>query len=76
MGNGSGLGNMYLCQGFNHGFPTEQKNSSQHTTSKIQQIGEDSHIGANSVYSGVTIGKRCQIGAGSGFFRYSTPFFR
>jgi len=29
-------------------------------------IGEEAHIGANSVVvAGVTIGKRCQVGAGS-----------
>lgn len=28
-------------------------------------IGRESHIGANSVVVAVTIGERCQIGAGS-----------
>jgi acetyltransferase-like isoleucine patch superfamily enzyme len=38
-------------------------------------IEEDSHIGANSVIlAGITIGKRCQIGAGSVVTKDIPPF--
>ena len=65
MGNGSGLGQHVFVSGFNHGFSDGTKNSSQQPLQvKPTVIGEDSHIGANSVVlAGVTIGKRCQIGA-------------
>ena len=67
MGNGSGLGQHVFVSGFNHGFSDGTKNSSQQPLDvKPTIIEEDSHIGANSVVlAGVTIGKRCQIGAGS-----------
>ena len=67
MGSGSGLGQHVFVSGFNHGFSDGTKNSSQQPLQvKPTIIGEDSHIGANSVVlAGVTIGERCQIGAGS-----------
>lgn len=67
MGSGSGLGQHVFVSGFNHGFEDGSKNSSNQALDvKPTVIGEDAHIGANSVVlAGVTIGKRCQIGAGS-----------
>lgn len=64
---GSGLGQNVFVSGFNHGFADGTKNSSiQPLVKKCVVIGEDSHVGANSVVlAGVTIGQRCQIGAGS-----------
>lgn len=67
MGNGSGTGQHVFIGGFNHGYSDGGKNS-KHQALDIRgvKIGDDSHIGANSVVlAGVTIGKRCQIGAGS-----------
>ncbi|MFT5254283.1 MAG: acetyltransferase-like isoleucine patch superfamily enzyme [Flavobacteriales bacterium] len=76
MGNGSGLGQHVFVSGFNHGFSDGTKNSSQQPLQvKPTVIGEDSHIGANSVVlAGVTIGKRCQIGAGSVVTKDIPPF--
>jgi len=67
MGSGSGLGQHVFISGFNHGYEDGSKNSSvQELDIRPTKIGEDSHIGANSVVlAGVKIGKRCQIGAGS-----------
>jgi len=67
MGNGSGLGQHCFISGFNHGYKDGTKNSSvQSLDIRPVSIGEDSHIGANSVIlAGCSIGKRCQIGAGS-----------
>lgn len=67
MKSGSGLGQHVFVSGFNHGYKDGTKNSSiQKLNIKQTIIGEDSHIGANSVVlAGVQIGKRCQIGAGS-----------
>ena len=67
MGNGSGLGQHVFVSGFNHGYKDGTKNSSvQPLDIRPVVIGEESHIGANSVVlAGCTIGKRCQIGAGS-----------
>lgn len=67
MGSGSGLGQNVFVSGFNHGYRDGNMNSSvQPLDIKPVEIGEDSHIGANSVVlAGVKIGKRCQIGAGS-----------
>lgn len=67
MMSGSGLGQHVFVSGFNHGYEDGSKNSStQKLNIKQTIIGEDSHIGANSVVlAGVQIGKRCQIGAGS-----------
>lgn len=76
MGSGSGLGQHVFVSGFNHGFSDGTKNSSQQPLQvKPTIIGEDSHIGANSVVlAGVTIGKRCQIGAGSVVTKDIPPF--
>ncbi len=67
MKDGSGTGQHVFLGGFNHGFKDGNQNSStQALEIKGIVIEEDSHIGANSVLvAGVTIGKRCQIGAGS-----------
>lgn len=67
MGSGSGLAQNVFVSGFNHGYKDGNMNSSvQPLDLKPVEIGEDSHIGANSVVlAGVKIGKRCQIGAGS-----------
>ncbi|WP_136467642.1 acyltransferase [Flagellimonas onchidii] len=67
MGHGSGLGQHVFVSGFNHGFADGSKNSSdQPLDIKPTVIEDEAHIGANSVVlAGVTIGKRCQIGAGS-----------
>jgi len=67
MKSGSGLGQHVFVSGFNHGYADGKRNSSvQPLVKKEVVIGEDSHIGANSVVvAGVHIGKRCQIGAGS-----------
>ena len=67
IGSGSGLAQNVFVSGFNHGYKDGNMNSSvQPLDLKPVEIGEDSHIGANSVVlAGVKIGKRCQIGAGS-----------
>ena len=67
MGDGSGLGQHVFVSGFNHGYADGGKNSSEQPLDiKPVVIGKDSHIGANSVIlAGVTIGTRCQVGAGS-----------
>ncbi len=67
MGNGSGLGQHVFVSGFNHGYSDGTKNSSEQPLDlRPVTIGEESHIGANSVVlAGVHIGRRCQIGAGS-----------
>jgi acetyltransferase-like isoleucine patch superfamily enzyme/glycosyltransferase involved in cell wall biosynthesis len=67
MGNGSGLGQHVFVSGFNHGYKDGTRNSSvQPLDIRPVVIGEESHIGANSVVlAGVKIGRRCQIGAGS-----------
>jgi acetyltransferase-like isoleucine patch superfamily enzyme len=76
MGNGSGLGQHVFVAGFSHGFADGTKNSSlQPLTIRPTVIEEDAHIGANSVVvAGVTIGKRCQIGAGSVVTKDIPPF--
>lgn len=67
MESGSGLGQHVFISGFNHGYKNgEQNSSTQPLDIRPTIIGEDSHIGANAVVvAGITIGKRCQIGAGS-----------
>ncbi|MEL6916666.1 MAG: acyltransferase [Bacteroidota bacterium] len=67
MGDGSGLGQHVFVSGFNHGYSDGSKNSSEQALEiKPTIIGEEAHIGANSVVlAGVTIGRNCQIGAGS-----------
>lgn len=76
MGNGSGLGQHVFVSGFNHGYEDANKNSSvQPLVVKPVVIEEEAHIGANSVVlAGVTIGKRCQIGAGSVVTKDIPPF--
>lgn len=76
MGNGSGLGQHVFVAGFNHGYGDGSKNSSvQPLDIKPTVIGEEAHIGANSVVvAGVTIGKRCQVGAGSVVTKDIPPF--
>ncbi|MDT0620929.1 acyltransferase [Croceitalea vernalis] len=67
MGHGSGLGQNVFVSGFNHGYADGSKNSSQQALDIRPTIIEDeAHIGANSVVlAGVTIGRNCQVGAGS-----------
>jgi acetyltransferase-like isoleucine patch superfamily enzyme len=67
MGHGSGTGQHVFISGFNHGYKDGSKNSKyQPLDVKPVVIGDEAHIGANSVVlAGVTIGKRVQIGAGS-----------
>ncbi len=76
MGSGSGLGQHVFVSGFNHGFSDGSKNSSQQALDiRPTTIEEEAHIGANSVVlAGVTIGKRCQIGAGSVVTKDIPPF--
>lgn len=76
MGNGSGLGQHVFVSGFNHGYADGTKNSSQQALDiRPTVIEEEAHIGANSVVlAGVTIGKRCQIGAGSVVTKDIPPF--
>ncbi|MCD6347251.1 MAG: acyltransferase [Bacteroidales bacterium] len=76
MGNGSGLGQHVFLSGFNHGFSDGNKNSSKQELDMRPVIIEDeAHIGANSVVvPGVTIGRRCQIGAGSVVTKDVPPF--
>lgn len=76
MGNGSGLGQHVFVSGFNHGYHDATKNSSvQPLDIRETIIGEEAHIGANSVVlAGVTIGMRCQIGAGSVVTKSIPPY--
>lgn len=76
MGNGSGLGQHVFVSGFNHGFADGTKNSSDQPLDIRPTIIEDeAHIGANSVVlAGVTIGRNCQIGAGSVVTKDIPPF--
>ncbi len=76
MGNGSGTGQHVFISGFNHGYSDAEKNSSvQPLDLKPVIIEDEAHIGANSVIlAGVTIGKRCQIGAGSVVTKSIPPY--
>ena len=67
MGDRAGLGQHVFISGFNHGYADGTRDSNeQKLVRKEVVIGRESHIGANSVVvAGVTIGERCQIGAGS-----------
>jgi len=58
------------------GFADGSKNSSvQPLTIKPTVIEDEAHIGANSdVVAGVTVGKRCQVGAGSVVTKDIPPF--
>ena len=75
-GNGSGTGQHVFISGFNHGYEDGSQNSSdQPIVTKPIIIEDDAHIGSNSVVlAGVTIGKRCQIGAGSVVTKSIPPF--
>ncbi len=76
MGNGSGLGQHVFVSGFNHGYSDGTRNSSEQALDiRPTVIEEEAHIGANSVVlAGVTIGKRCQVGAGSVVTKDIPPF--
>jgi len=76
MGSGSGLGQHVFVSGFNHGFSDGSKNSSEQALDiRPTVIEEEAHVGANCVVlAGVTIGKRCQIGAGSVVTKDIPPF--
>ena len=76
MCHGSGLGQHVFVAGFSHGFADGTKNSSvQPLTIKPTVIEDEAHVGANSVVvAGVTIGKRCQVGAGSVVTKDIPPF--
>ena len=67
MGSGSGLGQHVFVSGFNHGYSDGNKNSSEQALDIRPTVIEDeAHVGANSVVlAGVTIGRNCQVGAGS-----------
>jgi acetyltransferase-like isoleucine patch superfamily enzyme len=76
VGNGAGTGQHVFIGGFNHGYSDGSKNSSvQPLDIKGTVIGDEAHVGANSVVvAGVTIGQRCQIGAGSVVTKDIPPF--
>ncbi|MCX6267003.1 MAG: acyltransferase [Bacteroidetes bacterium] len=76
LGNGSGLSQHVFISGFNHDYSDGTKNSSgQGLVVKPVVIGDEVHIGANSVVTaGVTIGERTQIGAGSVVTKNIPPF--
>ncbi len=67
IGDGAGLGQNVFVSGFNHGYSDGERDSNeQELVKKEVVIGNESHIGANSVVvAGVHIGERVQIGAGS-----------
>lgn len=62
-----GLGQHVFVSGFNHGYEDGNCDSNeQELVLKEVVIGNESHIGANSVVvAGVRIGERVQVGAGS-----------
>lgn len=76
MGNGSGLGQHVFVSGFNHGYADGSKNSSEQALDIRPTVIEDeAHIGANSVVlAGVTIGRNCQVGAGSVVTKSIPPY--
>lgn len=67
IGDKSGLGQNVFISGFNHGYSDGERDSDeQELVKKPVIIGNESHIGANSVVvAGVHIGDRVQVGAGS-----------
>lgn len=67
IGDRAGLGQHVFISGFNHGYEDGECDSNeQELVRKEVVIGNESHIGANSVVvAGVHIGDRVQIGAGS-----------
>jgi len=62
-----GLGQHVFISGFNHGYSDGTRDSNEQPLDlKEVVIGNESHIGANSVVvAGVHIGERVQVGAGS-----------
>jgi acetyltransferase-like isoleucine patch superfamily enzyme len=67
LGDKVGLGQHVFISGFNHGYEDGGRDSNeQELVRKPIIIGDEAHIGANSVVvAGVKIGKRVQVGAGS-----------
>lgn len=67
IGERTGLGQHVFISGFNHGYSDATCDSdTQELVRKEVVIGNESHIGANSVVvAGVHIGERVQVGAGS-----------
>ncbi|HNY00933.1 MAG TPA: acyltransferase, partial [Bacteroidales bacterium] len=76
IGDGAGLGQHVFLSGFNHDYADGTRNSSdQGLDLRPTVVGEEAHIGANSVVvAGVRIGKRCQVGAGSVVTKDIPPF--
>lgn len=76
MGHGSGLGQNVFVAGFNHSYTDGTKNSSDQALDiRATTIEDEAHVGSNSVLlAGVTIGKRCQIGAGSVVTKNIPPY--
>lgn len=67
LGDRVGLGQHVFISGFNHGYGDGTRDSNEQPLDlKEVVIGNESHIGANSVIvAGVHIGERVQVGAGS-----------
>ena len=67
LGDRVGLGQHVFISGFNHGYSDGTRDSNEQPLDlKEVVIGNESHIGANSVVvAGVHIGERVQVGAGS-----------
>lgn len=67
IGDGCLFGQHVFIAGFNHGYQNPDEDSrTQPLDKRPVVIGDGTFIGSNSsVVAGVTIGKRCQIGAGS-----------
>lgn len=67
IGHNVGLGQHVFISGFNHCYIDPNRDSNeQELEKKPVFIGQESHIGSNSVVlAGVHIGKRVQVGAGS-----------
>ena len=61
------LGQHVSVQGINHGFENVDEDPNlQPLVKRPTKIGDYTHLGTNStIVAGVTIGERCQIGAGS-----------
>lgn len=76
IGSKAGLGQHVFISGFNHGYADGSRDSNeQELVKKTVVIGDEAHIGANSVVvAGVSIGRRCQIGAGSVVTKDIPPF--
>lgn len=67
IGNGVDLGQHVSVQGFIHGYEDVNVDPNrQPLVMRPTRIGDFTHLGTNStILPGVTIGERCQIGAGS-----------